>query len=248
MPGAGVHQDRLGRAVVHEHAGVLGDEPVVHRLAGREVLVAGAGVDLGGVEVERVRQVDLHRGVRAVGECEVDRVALGYDHRARDAGALVALAVDGEAPDLGRREGLGDLGDVLVDVDLELLHLARRNRRQGRVDPLERLEGDALGVSERRRRLLGGGGLLRGRGGHRGRHGRRRGILAGRHRPDRDGDREHGDEGREPDGHHQPLAPALLALAGRLDRDLHRGSVGQPLRGVVIDLRCRLRLGAWDEC
>ena len=158
-PGARVHQHRLGRAVVHEHAGVLGLEAVVHRLAGREVGVALAGVDLGGVEVERV--IDLHALVGAVDEREVDGVALGDDHRGGHAGAAVVDAVDGEAPHLGRGEVLRDLRDVLVDVDLERLDRARRRGRQLRVDGGELLERDALGVGERRR---GGGGGRAGAG------------------------------------------------------------------------------------
>ena len=45
-----------------------------------------------------------------------------------------------------------DLGDVLEDVDRELLDRAGRDRGQRGVDGLERLELDALGVGERRRR------------------------------------------------------------------------------------------------
>src|SRR6185503_6053032 len=76
-------------------------------------------------------------------------------------------AVDGEAPDLGRGQVVGDLGHVLVDVDLERLDGARGDGRQSRVDLGELLEGD---VARRRR----GGGLGLGRGG---RGGRLRGRL-----------------------------------------------------------------------
>ena len=134
----------------------------------------------------------------------------------------------------------------MEDVDLEPLHGPGRHRGQRRVDLLELLERDALGVGQRRSRRLGGG--RSGRPGRRG--GRTRGtrVAAFSEREDGEHDRQNGDQDRQADPNHQPLAPGAIAppVCGR-DLDEDRGSLVEPLGGLVVDGCGRVLLGIWGE-
>ena len=143
------------------------------------------------------------------------------------------LAVHGEAPDLRRRKVLGDLRDVMQDVDLELLHRSGGYRGQRRVDLRELLERDALGVGQRRSGRL--------RRGHRkrlgGRGDRRRGrLIRLEHAEDGDHDRHHRDQDGQSEPDHQPLAPGTIVpeLSSR-DLDLHRRSLVESLGDLIVD-------------
>jgi hypothetical protein len=209
--GADVHEDRLGGAVVHEHAGVLGREGDRLALAGRDVDVVAVGRDLGRVEVDRVRHVDVHRLRAAVDEADRDAVALVDDDRRRGGGARVALAVDGVGPGLGGRERGLDLHVVLVDVDGEALHRSRRHGRQRRIDDVVGLERDALGVRDRRR-----GRVCRGRvhGGRCRRRGRVAAAAVAAGGDCRDGE-AHGEEREEPHQADADRKPVAAVVGGR---------------------------------
>ena len=226
-PVGGVREDRLGGAVVHEHAGVLGDEADRQPLAGRDVGVVAARRDLGGVEVDRVRHGHAHRLRAAVDEGDLHAVALLDDDRRRGGGPAVLAAVDHVGPRLGGREVRGDLGDVLHDVDGEPLDGARRHGGERRVDGVELLELDALRVGERGRGLVGRGDGHRGRRGADGRCRRRAAVVADEQRGEGDDGAEHGDERGQPEAHHHPLAPDLCTVVGP-------GRLGEALSGVVL--------------
>jgi hypothetical protein len=102
---------------------------------------------------------------------------------------------------------------VLHDIDVELLDRAGRHRRQRRIDSLERLERDALGLRERwsgrragllddlrGRRADDAGGLVA------------VGLREGDDRDDRGHD---GDERGQAEADRDPLAPHLLRRLGR---------------------------------
>ena len=112
-----------------------------------------------------MRHAHVHARTRAVDEVDANLVAHLDDHRVRHARAAVLDAVDGERPDLGRRELVRHLGHVLVDVDLEVLDRTRGDRGQLGVDTLERLELHALRLDGGRGGREGAGSLGAVRGG-----------------------------------------------------------------------------------
>jgi hypothetical protein len=87
-----------------------------------------------------VRHPHVHLVGRTVDERDLDLVALGDDHRLRDAGPAVELAVDRVGPHARGRLVGGDLRHVLVDVEPKLLDVTRRRRRKRRVGALVLLD------------------------------------------------------------------------------------------------------------
>jgi hypothetical protein len=145
--------------VVHEDAGVLRHEAEPVRLTRVDGLERLVRRDLGRVVVDRVRHAHVHLLRRAVDERDLDLVSLRHDHRLGHAGTPVELAVDRVGPH--PRGGLvrGDLRDVLVHVDAELLHRAGGRRRKRGVGPRVLLDLAVEGRLVARVLVPEGGGL-----------------------------------------------------------------------------------------